>query len=148
MRFDRAGRDAQRTPMQWEPTPLGGFTSGRPWLPLVDPAEANVADQIDDPASLLSLYRRLIALRRESPALREGEHRSLFGLAPDVLAWRRSHGDEELLVLANMADDSRTVDSSRLGAEASVMASTGSRDGRVALGGLELAGLEGLLLRI
>jgi alpha-glucosidase len=148
LRFDRAGRDAQRTPMQWEPTPLGGFTSGTPWLPLVDPQEANVADQAADPSSLLSLYRRLIALRVESPAMRSGEHRSIFGLAPDVLAWRRWAGDEQLLVLANMADDSRSVDASQLGEAATVVVATGAHEGRVQLGAVELDGLEGLVLRL
>ena len=43
--------------MQWDASPGGGFTTGEPWLPLVDPAERNVAAQRGDPASLLSLYR-------------------------------------------------------------------------------------------
>lgn len=62
--YDRAGRDAHRHPMQWDPTPNGGFTAGTPWLPLVDPAECNVADQREDPDSLLSLYRDLLGWRR------------------------------------------------------------------------------------
>ena len=48
--------------MQWDATPSGGFTTGEPWLPLVDPGERNVADQRDDPGSLLALDRELIAL--------------------------------------------------------------------------------------
>jgi alpha-glucosidase len=64
--YDRAGRDAHRHPMQWDPTPRGGFTTGAPWLPLVDPAERNVADQRADPDSLLSHYRQLLAWRRLS----------------------------------------------------------------------------------
>jgi alpha-glucosidase len=67
--FDRACRDAHRHPMQWDGTSYGGFTTGAPWLPLVDPADANVADQRADPGSLLSLYRDLLAWRR---AVREG----------------------------------------------------------------------------
>jgi alpha-glucosidase len=62
--YDRAGRDAHRHPMQWDATPNGGFTTGTPWLPLVDPAACNVADQRDDPESLLSLYRDLLGWRR------------------------------------------------------------------------------------
>ena len=62
---DRAGRDCHRNPMYWEPGPQGGFTRGKPWLPLADPAPASVAEQRRDPASLLHLYRRLISLRRE-----------------------------------------------------------------------------------
>jgi alpha-glucosidase len=62
--YDRAGRDAHRHPMQWDATANGGFTTGAPWLPLVDPAARNVADQRDDPDSLLALYRDLLGWRR------------------------------------------------------------------------------------
>ena len=61
--IDRAGRDGARHPMQWDRS--GGFTTGTPWLPMVDPERRNVADERDDPDSLLGLYRRLIAARRE-----------------------------------------------------------------------------------
>jgi alpha-glucosidase len=60
--IDRAGRDGARHPMQWDAS--GGFTTGTPWLPMVDPAQRNVADQRDDPDSLLNHYRKLIANRR------------------------------------------------------------------------------------
>ena len=63
--IDRAGRDGARHPMQWDGSPGGGFTTGTPWLPVVDSGERNVADQRGDPDSLLSLYRRLIAARRD-----------------------------------------------------------------------------------
>jgi alpha-glucosidase len=60
--IDRAGRDGARHPMQWSRD--GGFTTGEPWLPMVDPERRNVADQRDDPDSLLAHYRQLIARRR------------------------------------------------------------------------------------
>ena len=98
--LDRAGRDAFRHPMQWEPGPGGGFTTGAPWLPLVDPGERNVADQRGDPGSLLSLYRDVIALRRDlGPGLAFVESGS-----PDVLAFRR--GEDHIVVL-NFADEPR-----------------------------------------
>ena len=62
--FDRAGRDSLRHPMQWGASPTGGFTIGKPWLPLIDPLERNVAEQRDDEGSLLHEYRRLIERRR------------------------------------------------------------------------------------
>ena len=108
--FDRAGRDGSRTPMQWDASPTGGFTTGTPWLPPVDPATRNVADQSADPASLLSLYRRLIAARREVPALGRGTHRSIFGVAPEVLAWIRELDGERVLVLLNVGDEPRTCE--------------------------------------
>ena len=80
--FDRAGRDRLRHPMQWEAG--GGFTTGEPWLPYIDPAERNVEAQRGDPGSLLELYRRLIALRREL-----GEGFRLVDAEPGVVAFER-----------------------------------------------------------
>jgi alpha-glucosidase len=63
--YDRAGRDPMRHPMQWDATSNGGFTTGEPWLPAVDPQERNVEAERRDPDSLLHFYRRLIELRGE-----------------------------------------------------------------------------------
>jgi alpha-glucosidase len=62
-RWDRAGRDVARHPMQWEPGGRAGFTTGTPWLPATDPQQRNVRDQLSDPTSLLSLYRSLLRFR-------------------------------------------------------------------------------------
>jgi alpha-glucosidase len=83
-KFDRAGRDRFRHPMQWDATPTGGFTTGDPWLPAVDPSERNVEDQRDDPRSTLSLVRELIALRREL-----GGEFELLEAAEGVVSYRR-----------------------------------------------------------
>jgi glycosidase len=90
-RFDRAGRDRHRHPMQWDASPQGGFTTGEPWLPPVDPGARNVADQRDDPASMLWLVRELISLRRE---LRDGFE--LLDAADGVVAFRR--GDHTVAI--------------------------------------------------
>jgi alpha-glucosidase len=83
-RTDRAGRDRFRHPMQWDGTPTGGFTTGTPWLPPVDPVERSVQDQRGDPGSTLSLVRELIELRRElGPGL------EIRDAAPGVLAYAR-----------------------------------------------------------
>jgi alpha-glucosidase len=62
--YDRAGRDPYRHPMQWDASPSGGFTTGEPWLPPIDPQERNVEAQRANPDSLLHYYRRLIESRR------------------------------------------------------------------------------------
>src|SRR5262245_22314788 len=95
-RFHSIGRDPERTPMQWEDAPGMGFTTGDPWLPFGDP-RINVQDQDGDPASLLSLYRRLIRLRRRSSALRFGAYRPLDDTPADVFAYLRDADDERLL---------------------------------------------------
>ncbi|HEY8791896.1 MAG TPA: alpha-amylase family glycosyl hydrolase [Gaiellaceae bacterium] len=94
--FDRAGRDGFRHPMQWEPD--GGFTTGTPWLSEVDPEERNVVSQRDDPASLLSLYRRLIELRRGL-----GEGFRLLDAAAGVVAYERG----EHVVAVNTTSERR-----------------------------------------
>jgi alpha-glucosidase len=95
---DRTGRDIHRHPMAWEATDNGGFTTGTPWLPVVDPGAANVADQERDPDSLLHLYRELIALRRDT--LR-GPLELVENTAPGVLAFTR--GGTHLIAL-NLGD--------------------------------------------
>ena len=82
--YDRAGRDRFRHPMQWDGSASGGFTTGEPWLPPVDPAASNVEDLRDDPRSMLSLVRELIVLRREL-----GEGFELVNTVDGVLAYRR-----------------------------------------------------------
>ena len=83
-KFDRAGRDRYRHPMQWDGSPTGGFTTGEPWLPTVEPERVNVEAQREDPRSTVSLVRDLLALRR---VLADGLE--LVDAAPGVLAYRR-----------------------------------------------------------
>jgi alpha-glucosidase len=57
------GRDPQCVPMQWNGSRFAGFTTGRPWLPVAtDYGTINVAAEQKGSASILSLYRNLIAL--------------------------------------------------------------------------------------
>jgi alpha-glucosidase len=105
-----AGRDPERTPLQWSAAPNAGFTSGTPWLPLADDyPERNVAAQHDDPRSMLSLHRRLIALRREMPALSVGAYAHVY-TDDDVLVFERSAGEERVRVALNLSHTVRTLD--------------------------------------
>ncbi len=99
------GRDAERTPMPWNGEPGGGFTQAgvRPWLPMADPAECNVADQDGDPASVLELCRRTIAARQANEDLAVGSYRSLPSPA-GTWAYRRG-GDQGATVLLNMSSE-------------------------------------------
>jgi len=99
-KFDRAGRDRFRHPMQWDGSPGGGFTTGEPWLPSVDPAERNVEAQRDDPGSMLLLVRELLALRREL-----GDGFELLEAVDGVVAYRRGGHS----VAVNTTPDARPV---------------------------------------
>jgi len=79
-----------RTPMQWKPGPGAGFTSGTPWAKVnADTATVNVDAQSTDPESLLSSYRRLIALRNRYPGLATGRTWMVNADNPHVVAMYR-----------------------------------------------------------
>jgi alpha-glucosidase len=135
-----AGRDAGRTPMQWSDHPGGGFTSPevRPWLPLGDVGALNVEGQRDDPGSMLTLARDLIAFRRRHPAFSAGSYRSMA--APDGV-WMWSRGDQFTVVL-NMSEDGVTLPD----VEGAVRVCTDrSRDGE-AVDPLSVAAYQGLIV--
>ncbi len=117
---ERLNRDEVRTPMQWDSSTTAGFTDPgvEPWLPVNDDrATRNVADQTGDPASVLSLYKALLALRREHPALAGGRLDLVAGAPEGTVAWVRNDGTERVVVAANMSDDVQRVPLGVAGAE-------------------------------
>jgi len=98
------GRDPVRTPMPWDHSRQAGFTAGQPWLPIgVANAACHAAAQEGDPASILSLYRKLTALRRSEPALVAGDHIPVAA-TDEVLAYERRDGARGLLIVLNLCD--------------------------------------------
>ncbi len=99
------GRDGCRTPMPWDGSPLAGFTTGRPWLRLgPDASTRNVAAQRGDADSLLHFYRRMIRLRRETPALRQGRQTFLQEQPREALSYLREAEGQTVWVLLNFRD--------------------------------------------
>ncbi len=108
-------RDGCRTPMQWNAGPNAGFCSAdvAPWLQVHENRiEANVADQLDDGDSLLTLYRALLRLRRDTPTLQTGELELVHDDAMDenILAFKRISKDQTLLVLLNFGEKTVGID--------------------------------------
>jgi alpha-glucosidase len=110
----------------------------RPWLPLGDLAACNVESQRSDPASVLTLVRRLIALRRQEPDLHAGAYRPLA--APEGV-WAWSRGDRHFVAL-NMTDARVDVP----GLAGTVQVSTaGERSGQAVTGSRTLDPWEGII---
>jgi alpha-glucosidase len=106
-------RDSVRTPMQWDASPNAGFCPPdvTPWLPVADDHEkVNVASQRTDRGSLLHLIRRLLELRRATPALSIGRYRRLTDTPDDCLAYLREHDGQRVAVVLNFGDDPAVVD--------------------------------------
>lgn len=103
-------RDNARTPMQWTAEPGAGFTAGTPWLGInANHKTINVALQKDDPQSLRSFYKRLIALRKENSTLLWGNFQ-LLQAENDLCAYRRIGEGEALTIVLNCSDEPRHTD--------------------------------------
>jgi oligo-1,6-glucosidase len=109
------GRDNARTPMQWDGSPNAGFTTGEPWIG-VNPnhTEINAEAQVDDPDSVFNHYRRLIELRRELPVIADGDFTPLAEDHPQIYAYVRRLGDDELRVVANLSSEPAEWDGEEL----------------------------------
>lgn len=143
------GRDGCRTPMQWDAGRHAGFSTVEPWLPLAsDWCEANVAAERADPASLLNFYRRLIGLRRSSPALSHGAYQSV-ATSGDLLAYIRVGAGERILVALNLGAEPVTFElkDGALNGQLLLSSHAGSSDERVA-GMIDLRGHEGVVIRL
>jgi alpha-glucosidase len=108
-------RDPERSPMRWDETQSGGFTTGRPWLPMGDDiGRRNVRTLEQDRGSILWFYRRLMALRRQTPALTDGAYEPLRS-RNGILAFKRTTPDQTLLIALNLTHEPRRLDMSGAG---------------------------------
>lgn len=151
---DVDGRDPERAPIPWrrpsEVGPGAGFTTGEPWLPLVDDAESLAVEaQEADPISALTFTQQLLALHRDSATLQHGAQR--FGdTAPRVLSFVREHDGETLLIALNFTSEPARLEG-HTGRATDVLLSTDParpRDQAIELEELALGPDEGVILRL
>jgi len=137
------GRDPERTPMPWDRSPQAGFTRAAPWLPLnPDWPARNVAAEDADPGSMLSFYRRMLALRRAEPALQTGSWQ-LVSVDDAHLAFAREEAGRRLIIALNFesAPLGITLPAGRI-----LLSSVLTREGELSSGPLQLGPYEGLVL--
>ncbi len=144
------GRDPARTPMQWSATENAGFTTASPWLPIAEEYSSNnVEAQSRDPSSLLTLYRRLLALRRQEPALSIGD----FTAVPeqgDLLSYRRQFDNaRRFLIILNLGAERALFQNPAVPQRGLVVLSTHlDREAEEFGGQIMLQGNEGLIIAL
>jgi alpha-glucosidase len=142
------GRDGCRTPMQWDGSRFAGFSNAEPWLPLSEDAGLrNVAAQNSHSSSILNLYRRLLALRRQHPALASGRYRPIEAEG-DILTFIREQGGERLLVALNFGDGPASAVLPEEYHGTVLLSLRADRPGESLRGRIDLAGNDGVLVRL
>jgi len=101
----RKGRDNARTPMQWDESLNGGFSTGTPWLG-VNPnyTKINVRQALQDPNSILYYYRKLLQLRKLHPIIVYGSYQLILADHDRIYAYIRQMNDERLLIILNFSE--------------------------------------------
>ena len=103
-RLWRSSRDSARTPVQWSDEENAGFTTGEPWFYVnQNYKDINVAQQEEDPDSILNFYRKAIALRRKLSSVREGnyiEHKKGSG---KLYVYSRQNARQKILVVCSFS---------------------------------------------
>lgn len=123
-------RDNARTPMQWDGSENGGFTSGTPWLKTnPNTRDINVEAQRQDPHSVYQCYRKLIALRKQSSALSRGDLTFLETGHPKLIALTRSAAEETLLAFHNFSREEQEIPASLLEGADEILLSSYDREG-------------------
>ncbi len=130
MRYIRLrGRDNARTPMQWDDSANGGFTTGTPWI-MVNPnyREINAKAEQEDPDSVFHYYQNIIGLRKKEPVMVYGSYQLLEPDSETLYVYTRTRGEEKLLVICNFTSDEETYRIPEEFAEAGVLISNYHRE--------------------
>jgi alpha-glucosidase len=143
------GRDPCRTPMQWDGSPNAGFSAVEPWLPVADNfTEINVAAETSDPASMLSLYQKLLHLRRQHPAFCVGDYIAVAATG-DLLAYIRQKDGERFLVALNLGSEPYALSLASMGvAGRTILSTLLDREGEEPAGELALRAHEGVIVSL
>ncbi|HEX6509757.1 MAG TPA: alpha-amylase family glycosyl hydrolase [Chloroflexota bacterium] len=145
------GRDPERTPMQWDRGPNAGFCPPdvKPWLPIPDDyTQINVATELDDPRSFLSLTRRLLAIRREAAALHSGTYHPVDTDAGDCFVYRREADEQRYLIALNFSHEERPLHLADRDTGTIAVSTHLDRDGEIQLDELCLRADEGCIIRL
>ena len=98
----RGTRDNARTPVQWDNSPNAGFTTGKPWLRVnQNYHKLNVAADKADPNGVFAFWKYMVALRKQLPALIDGDFVPVM-VSNNIFAFERTLNGKRLLSVCNM----------------------------------------------
>ncbi|MDA1675030.1 glycoside hydrolase family 13 protein [Bacillus cereus group sp. TH152-1LC] len=104
------GRDNSRTPMQWNDSHFGGFTTGNTTWFGVNPnyKSINVEKQLHEENSILNFYKTMIKIRKEHDIFVYGNYELLFEEDENLFVYTRTLGNEKALILCNFSESNNT----------------------------------------
>ena len=149
--YQKKSRDNARTPMQWNSSPHGGFTSAKstPWMS-ANPnyTEVNAESQVNDPASPLSYWKSMLAMRKKyKDIVVYGDFEMLDETNEKVMAYmRQSEKGEKMLVLCNFSPEKAEWKSRHVNAKGVVLSSYGRPLKDVGSGSISLDAYEAIAL--
>ena len=101
----RISRDNARTPMQWDDSANAGFTTGTPWIKVnSNYPKVNAKQEVSDPDSVFSYYKKLIRLRHENEIIVYGDYKLLAPENEALFIYTRMLGTQRLMVLCNFTE--------------------------------------------
>lgn len=103
-------RDNGRTPMRWDSSEFGGFTTSIPWIKVNRDRDINYLYALENKESIFYFYRDLISLRTSHPAISEGRYNKIY-FDDNIYAFKRSYEDEKIIVLINFSAHPQNLDS-------------------------------------
>ncbi len=104
-RLWHGSRDSARTPVQWDNSENAGFTTGTPWFYVNENyKDVNVAEQENDPDSVLNFYRKVIKLRKKLPCVKHGVYKEHDKLSSSLYIYSREMKKQKILVVCSFSE--------------------------------------------
>ena len=142
-------RDPARTPMQWNDSAYGGFSSAKPWLRTgVDYKRVNVEKQKNDPYSHIYLYKNLITLRQNQPSLMWGNYKPVNADKQALAYIRQAPGAKGFLIVLNLSHRPCYLNIPSAEGGKVLITASGEGEGNIISGNLQLSGDEGMIIEL
>ena len=101
----RSSRDSARTPVQWSAEENAGFTTGEPWMAVNENyKQINVAQQEEDPYSVLNFYRKAVKLRKQLSCVRYGTYQEYRKHSGKLYMYSMQDDRQKILVVCSFSE--------------------------------------------